>query len=76
MEESLREMDVKLSDVLGHRSAGSSQSELVTVPGYTGECPDYMDVDLRDSENEIEGAETAARVFTYNDNRSVEEGKR
>ena len=35
-----------------------------------------MDVDLRDSENEIEGAETAARVFTYNDNRSVEEGKR
>ena len=29
MEESLREMDVKLSDVLGHRSAGSSQSELV-----------------------------------------------
>ena len=53
-------MDAKSGDIVGHRSVRSSSSEFVTVLGYTGRLSDCLDIDLSDSEDEIEAVVSRA----------------
>ena len=46
--------DAKSVDIVGHRLVRSSLGEFVTVLGYPGTLSDCLDIDLRDSEDEIE----------------------
>ena len=41
-------------DIVGHRSVGSSSHKFTIVLGYAGRLSDRMDINLRDSEDEIE----------------------
>ena len=46
--------DAKSVDIMGHRLVRSSSGEFVTVLGYHRRSSDCADIDLRDSEDEIE----------------------
>ena len=45
---------------MAHRLAGSSSSEFLIVLGYTGTLLDCLDIDLSDSEGEIEAVVSRA----------------
>ena len=53
-------MDAKSGDIVGHRLVRSSSGEFMTVLGYTGTLLDCLDIDLSDSEDEIEAVVSRA----------------